>query len=155
MKKCVTEHFSLGDWTTVVVAACLAAVAVMLWVAFVMLMLSSPRAYARDVGQWDGADAATRQWYRTLMQPDNPGASCCGEADAYHADDIHVRDGRVYATITDRRDDGPLRRQHIPPGTVIEIPPHKLKWDSGNPTGHNIVFIGGGSVLCFVQNGGV
>ena len=46
---------------------------------------------ARDLGQWEGADPTIRQWYQALMQPDVPKASCCGEADAYWADEIHVR----------------------------------------------------------------
>jgi hypothetical protein len=33
--------------------------------------------------------------------------SCCGEADAYWADEIHVRDGKTFATITDDRPDEP------------------------------------------------
>jgi hypothetical protein len=41
---------------------------------------------ARDLGQWESADPAIREWYQALMQPDIPTASCCGEADAYWAD---------------------------------------------------------------------
>ena len=41
---------------------------------------------ARDLGQWENADPAIRQWYQSLMQPDAPHASRCGEADAYWAD---------------------------------------------------------------------
>jgi len=43
-----------------------------------------------------------------MMQPDVPNASCCGEADAYWANEIHVRDGNTYATITDDRPNEPL-----------------------------------------------
>ena len=50
-------------------------------------------AHGRDLGQWENDDPAVREWYRTLMQPDLPKASCCGEADAYWCDDVHVRDG--------------------------------------------------------------
>jgi hypothetical protein len=40
-------------------------------------------------------------------------------------------------------------------GTEIEIPNNKLKWDSGNPTGHNILFLGYSDVVfCFVQSSG-
>ena len=28
------------------------------------------------------------EWYQSLMQPDVPTSSCCGEADAYWADEI-------------------------------------------------------------------
>jgi len=39
------------------------------------------------------------------------------EADAYWADEIHVRDGKTYATINDDRPDEPLGRPHIDNGT--------------------------------------
>ena len=95
-------------------------------------------------------------WYRSLKQPDNPSVSCCGEADAYWADEIHVKDGKVYITITDDRDDAPLHRPHVDLGTVIEVPDYKLKWDAGNPTGHAVVFLSSNlSVYCFVQGSGI
>jgi hypothetical protein len=115
-------------------------------------------ANARDLGQWGAInnDPAIREWYQALMQPDMPNASCCGEADAYWADEIHVKDGKTYATITDDRPDEPRMRPHIDIGTEIEIPNHKLKWDKSNPTGHGIVFLSRtGYVYCFVQPGGV
>jgi hypothetical protein len=111
---------------------------------------------AHDSGQWEKADPAIREWYQSLMQPDVPTASCCGEADAYWADEIHVRDGKTYATITDDREDAPRGRPHVPMGTEIEIPNNKLKWDKSNPTGHGILFLSrGGYVFCYVQPGGV
>jgi hypothetical protein len=111
---------------------------------------------ARDLGQWDEMDRAVREWYQALMQPDMPSASCCGEADAYWADEIHVKEGKTYATITDDRPDEPRRRPHIDIGKQIEIPNKKLKWDKANPTGHGIVFLSrNGEVFCFVQPGGV
>ena len=110
---------------------------------------------ARDLGQWDNADPTVREWYRFLKQPDEPTASCCGEADAYWADEVHVRDGKTYAKITDDRPDESLGRRHRELGTEIEIPNNKLKWDSGNPTGHNILFLGYSDVVfCFVQSSG-
>lgn len=111
---------------------------------------------AHDSGQWTNSNSAVREWYKALMQPDVPTASCCGEADAYWADEIHVKDGKAYATITDDRPDGPLGRPHIDNGTVLEIPTAKLKYDRGNPTGHGIVFLSrSGFVYCYVQPGGV
>jgi hypothetical protein len=110
---------------------------------------------ARDLGQWDAADLEIRQWYQALMQPDVPTASCCGEADAYWADEIHVRNGKTYAVITDDRPDEPRGRPHVDIGTEIEIPNHKLKWDKSNPTGHGIVFLSRNRyVFCYVQPGG-
>ena len=112
-------------------------------------------AIARDLGQWENTDPAVHQWYQSLKRPDYPQGLCCTEADAYWADEIHVRGGKTYAVITDTRDDGPLRRPHIPDGTEFLIPDIKLKWDSGNPTGHSVLFVSTrGDVWCFVQGGG-
>ena len=91
-----------------------------------------------------------------MMQPDVPNASCCGEADAYWANEIHVRDGNTYATITDDRPNEPLGRLHIKCGTEIEILNHKLKWYKSYPTGRGIVFLSrNGYVFCYAQPGGV
>jgi hypothetical protein len=96
------------------------------------------------------------EWYQSLMRPDVPTSSCCGEADAYWADEIHVRNGKTYAKITDDRPDEPRHRPHIDVGTEIEIPNNKLKWDKSNPTGHGVVFLSRtGYVFCYVQPGGV
>ncbi|MDB5584818.1 MAG: uncharacterized protein JWR80_9994 [Bradyrhizobium sp.] len=113
-------------------------------------------AAARDSGQWEGSNPAIREWYRSLMQPDNPNVSCCGEADAYWCDEIKVRQGKTFCSITDDRDDKPLGRPHVAIGTEFEIPNHKLKWDKSNPTGHAIIFVASGvHVLCFVQGTGI
>jgi hypothetical protein len=96
------------------------------------------------------------EWYQSLMQPDAPTSSCCGEADAYWADEIHVRNGKTYAKITGDRSDEPRHPPHIDVGTEIEIPNNKLKWDKSNPTGHGVVFLSrAGYVFCYVQPGGV
>lgn len=97
--------------------------------------------YARDMGQWENTDPAIRKWYQALMRPDVPTSSCCGEADAYWADEIHVRNGKTYVTVTDDRPDEPLGRPHVTVGTEIEVPDIKLKWDELNPTGHGILFL--------------
>lgn len=124
-------------------------------IACAVVAVFSQQAQAHDSGQWENSDPVVREWYQALMQPDVPLARCCGEADAYWADEIHVRDGKTYATITDDRDDAKLGRPHIENGTEVEIPNHKLKWDSGNPTGHGVVFLSrGGFVFCYVQPGG-
>jgi hypothetical protein len=108
-------------------------------------------ANARDLGQWENSDPAISEWYRSLMQPDNPGVPCCGTADAYWADKVIVRGDKAFAVITDDRPDEPLKRPHIPVGTEFEIQPSKLKYDRGNPTGHSILFVGPGGVYCYVQ----
>ena len=122
-------------------------------VVFMSMLRSS---FGRDLGQWEATDPQIREWYQSLMQPDAPEVSCFGEADAYWADEIHVRDGKTFATITDDRPDEPRGRPHIPVGTQIEIPPNKLKWDRSNPTGHVILFLSrAGYVFCFVQGSGI
>jgi len=129
--------------------------AALMRVALVLMLLVCP-ALARDLGQWENADPAIREWYQSLMQPDAPGVSCCGEADAYFCDDVHVRGGKTYCKITDDRDDVSRGRPHREIGEEFEIPQNKLKWDSGNPSGHTILFLGRSNyVFCFVQTGGV
>lgn len=55
-------------------------------------------ALARDNGQWGDRPSHIRQWFQKLMQPDNPVMSCCGEADAFEADNFEV-DGDHYVAI--------------------------------------------------------
>ena len=124
-----------------------------LYALVVMVVCVAGLAYAlahdHDQPELDG-------WYASLMQPDNPTVSCCGKSDAYWCDTINVKGGKTFCTITDDRDDAPLKRPHVPVGTQIEIPDHKLKWDRGNPTGHAVVFLSSSRhVFCFVQAGGV
>jgi hypothetical protein len=103
----------------------------------------------RDNGQWHDQSYRIQQWFMGLMQPDNPLVSCCGEADAYEADQFETEDDHYIAIITDGKG-------VIPNGTRIPIPNTKMKWDSGNPTGHGIIFIGsGGNLYCYVAPGGV
>jgi len=129
----------------------------LLWLSsFLIAVFLATGVFARDNGQWENTDPGVREWYRGLMRPDVPEGSCCGEADAYWADEIHVRDGKTYATITDDRPDAPLGRPHREIGTQIEVPPEKLKWDRSNPTGHTIIFLSSaGFVWCFVQGSGI
>jgi hypothetical protein len=118
--------------------------------------LMSVAADARDYGQWETVDPVIRQWYQSLMQPDNPAAPCCGEADAYWADIFEVDGDQYIAIITDSRPDEPLHRKHVEPGTRILVPNHKLKHDQSNPTGHGVIFLSrGGHVYCYVAPGGV
>lgn len=117
--------------------------------------LKPVRAHARDVGQWQETTPEVREWYRSLMQPDQPWVPCCGEADAYFAI-AHVRNGKTFAIIIDDRDDEPRHRHHVPVGTEIEVPDYKLKWDSGNPTGHAVIFLNvNNDPYCFVQGTGI
>jgi hypothetical protein len=113
-------------------------------------------AFARDNGQWENADPVISWWFRDLKQPDDPSISCCGEADAYWADSMEIIDGQVIAIITDTRPDEPLGRPHVPVGTRIKVPPYKLKWDHGNPTGHIVIFLSSDrDVYCYVTGTGI
>lgn len=105
-------------------------------------------------------------WFARQKMPDSPRQSCCGEADAYYADQVEVVDDKVYAIITDTRPDAPLGRPHIPVGTKFEVPPHKNKDTRAdpNPTGRTIIFVrwyanqtpdGDWAVLCYLPDGGV
>ena len=116
-----------------------------------------------DLGQWENVDQQTRWWYQTLMMPDNPAVSCCGESDAYWADSEVNDKGQYVAIITDPRPDGPLRRKHIEIGTKIVVPNNKLKFgpndpqgNTGNPTGHGLIFLSVyDTVYCYLPPGGV
>jgi hypothetical protein len=121
-------------------------------VSIALLLITA--AQARDLGQWEGSSFSA--WYAELMQPDHPTVSCCGEADAYWADDFEQKGDHYVAVITDDRDDGPLRRPHVDIGTRVEIPEYKLKVDQGNPTGHGIVFMSPTKhVYCYLPPAGL
>jgi hypothetical protein len=138
------------------------------------LVVYSCAAHARDLGQWEKMDPEQKRWFQSLMQPDTIGmgrigVSCCGEGDGYWADEAHVRDGKLFAVITDERPDDQLMRMHENVGTEYEVPTQKIvgmEQRVGNPTGHIVIFLGVRSwnldgtkaprpVLCYVQNGGV
>jgi hypothetical protein len=110
---------------------------------------------ASDLGQWASVEPSVSKWYKSLMMPDNPTISCCGGADAYYADVFETDGDRYVAVITDTRDDAPLGRHHVEPGTRIPVPNRKLKVDSGNPTGHGVIFLSSSdTVFCYVAPGG-
>lgn len=121
------------------------------------LLLLTTSAQARDLGQWDTAtDKDVVEWYRSLKQPDT-NVSCCGESDAYWADSFEMsKDGEYVAIITDERPDEPRKRPHVPVGTKVVVPNHKLKFDQGNPTGHGVIFLSTtGHVFCYLPPGGI
>ena len=102
--------------------------------AFTVLALGVP-AVARDNGQWANSPANIREWFESLRQPDHPRISCCGEADAFEADNFEVEGDHYVAIITNGK--GVIEN-----GTRITVPNAKMKFDRGNPTGHGIIFIG-------------
>lgn len=90
-------------------------------------------------------------WISTVQRPDIRGASCCGDGDAYIADNFEVVDGELFAIITaDYAADDPNGAHR---GQRILIPPEKrnhLPEDAGNTSGHGVVFLyNKGSVLCY------
>ncbi|SRR5579883_1399704 len=127
-------------------------VSLFMWIfLFCMLVIAVMLAQRPAGAHGYSADPKVREWFEGLMQPDSPQLSCCGEADAYWADDFsQTPEGYYVAIITDTRDDtvpceacdgGTRQRRHIEPGTRIIVPNSKIKWDKGNPTGHGIVFM--------------
>lgn len=121
----------------------------MLRILAIATVVLSFEATARDFGQWDNQPIHIRQWFKALMQPDNPFVSCCGEADAFEADSFEVEGDHYVAVITNGKG-------VIAEGTRVAVPNEKMKWDNGNPTGHGIIFIGSqGQVFCYVAPGGV
>ena len=120
--------------------------------ATLLLLLLAGLVPVRDQGQWQYQSPDVSEWFKSLRQPDHPAVSCCGEADAYYADETDVGpNGETIAIITDTRDDVPLGRQHIDVGTRIVVPAEKVRRPSSmNPTGHTILFVGtGGTVFCY------
>jgi hypothetical protein len=100
--------------------------------------------------EWENRPPHIRKWFQSLMQPDHPEASCCGEADAYEAD-LFERDGNNWVAIITGQGPGVANKPYIPEGTRISVPNSKMKWDRGNPTGHGIIFIGSRSeIYCYV-----
>jgi hypothetical protein len=129
--------------------------------AAIILLGALRMAFAGTPG-WADADPKVAEWFAGLMQPDHPAIPCCGQGDAYWADEVaNGPNGELIAVITDERPDEPLGREHVPLGTRYVVPPFKIKWDRGNPTGHIVIFLGYApitadrQVICYVQNGGV
>jgi hypothetical protein len=139
-----------------------AATAAILALAVLAIVVLIRTAQGRDSGQWADVGERINYWFAHLMRPDAPG-SCCGEADAYWADEVKIGDGQVWAVVTDDRPDEPLGRPHVPRGAMVYVPPEKMKSDKGNPTGHIVIFLGSGwdganfhnfETICYVANTG-
>lgn len=82
---------------------------------------------------------------------------CCGDADAYEADEFTVdAEGNLYAILTcnDPTTCVPTREDlYLPPGKKILIPPEKVLpyQQPPNKTGHGIVFVAGNGrdIFCY------
>lgn len=143
---------------------------------FLLVLLLAPLAHAGDGYQGRPSVCANipsgprsdrcHYWVQTVQRPDIPGASCCGEADAYIADDFDVVDGKLFMTITT---DYPPPQGYsdeegnivTPPPTTfqakkgmrIEIPPDKMvtRPQDANQSPHGVIFMGsGGAVFCAI-----
>jgi hypothetical protein len=69
-------------------------------------------------------------------------SSCCGEADAYEADEYEVdKEGNITAVVTNGAGGG--SKIMVPDGTRIKIPAKKVvvREANTNPTGHGWVFL--------------
>jgi hypothetical protein len=101
-------------------------------------------AEARDAGQWGGQSPEVQRWFQSLMQPDHPMVSCCGEADGFPVDHWESAgpDGQDFqVTLED--------------GRSFFVPSAKAQWRYGNPTGKDILFVGAkGTIYCFVMGSG-
>lgn len=134
--------------------------------------LSLVPAHARDGGQWAQVSPERKQFFNDAKMPDSPRQSCCGEADAYEADDFDSDpDGTLVAIITCNEPDvitgqdkhgNPVGYCSIegertydndgdkttvparPPGTRIRIPAEKIlkPHKPENLTKHGWVFLG-------------
>jgi hypothetical protein len=102
-------------------------------------------ARATDAGQWAGSSPEVQQWFRSLMQPDHPMVSCCGEADGFPV-------AHWEAAGPDQKD----YRVTLEDGRTFFVLAEKAQWRYGNPTGRDILFVGsGGTVYCFVLGSGI
>lgn len=132
----------------------------------VILLAFSVPAFGADKYSYPDLGA----YYASLMQPDNPHVSCCGDGDAYYADRVEqctLLDGpacAVVAIITDMRgnaikrsDGSTIHRIPVAPGTRVPIPRNKIrKFPIPNPTEHSIVFMNSvRGVMCWEPQGGV
>jgi hypothetical protein len=104
------------------------------------------------------------EWVSTVKRPDTR-TSCCGEGDAFVADNFRLEDGVLIAIITNdyptvTNEQGNLIyaptdfRYNLKAGTEIKVPQEKVNHaleDVGNVSGHGVIFLGGqGEVYCFI-----
>lgn len=156
---------------------------------FLGALLSSPllpaAALARAI-PIAGTDAATEDSHAITKynQPDSYAAgadegsgptNCCGEADAYWADEYETGPDGYIAIVTDPRNDDQFRdgkghpRHHVPIGTRVEVPARKVITfppQEPNNTGHGWVWLSayedevtgkvtGYNVICYLAPAGL
>jgi hypothetical protein len=88
-------------------------------------------------------------WMKSLIRPDYPIASCCGQADQYYVREYGPsrQNSIAFAAVVIGRDGEP--------DFSVEIPREKVIWNRVNPTGRGVIFIQGSEVLCFVPGMGM
>lgn len=126
--------------------------------------------FAKDSSQWAQATPERREFFRKAWRPDyGPTSSCCGEADAYEADEYEFIVGELYAIITEGdspmcwtdEDGGQVCKPKIATGTKILVPLNKVllppPTEPRNTTGHGIIWIAGNGkdVFCYALPGGM
>ncbi len=117
------------------------------WTLLPLAIMAAP-ALGRDDGQWSNQPPEIRQWFQSVMQPNNR-ASCCGEADAFDVRlDGEESNGDIRAIILNGRG-------LYPDGTLVLVPPVKLQSKFGNPLDKVILFIGAnGQPICLIPKVG-
>lgn len=106
-------------------------------------------ALARDNGQWGDSPPEIRAWFQSVMQPNNPYVSCCGEADAF---EVELEGDNPDGSIDTRIVDG---KGMVPDGTEVDVPRSRLQAKYGNPLDKYILFLGtGGQVYCLIPKVG-
>lgn len=84
----------------------------------VFLLGLSSAATARDFGQYQNVDPATRQWFRSQKNP-KTGILCCSEADGTYAEE-DIRDGNYWVRFEARGQT--IDWMEVPDDTVIRDP---------------------------------
>jgi len=141
------------------------------WLSLLFLLSSCQvPAYARPADKWAQASPERQEFFKKAMRPDLVSkegkleSPCCGEADAYEADDFETEEGNLYAILTCSEEDENgvcpevQGRTYRAPGTRILIPPEKIlpPHTPTNRTGHGWVFMSGSGnyVFCYALPGG-
>lgn len=105
---------------------------------------------------------ACHYWVQTVQRPDIRGASCCGEADLFIADNFTVKaNGEVWMTVTadyppssytDEEGNTFTTPGKYHKGSEVLIPPEKLNklMEDANKSGHGAFFArpSDGEILC-------
>ena len=106
------------------------------------------KAHAGDPRLWNCTDPVVCAWYPKVLEPDT-GRSCCGEGNAFEADEFEIQGDHYIAVITDGKG-------YIANGTKIVVPNNKIQPFPLNPTGHGIIFLNSnGRAVCYCPPAGV